>query len=66
MMKVNEIKKLSKEQLFSELDKLKKEQFNIRFKKKSGQISNTASIKNLRRTIARVKTFINSVSRKNG
>lgn len=65
-MKVHEIKKLSKEQLFSELDKLKKEQFNIRFKKKSGQISNTASIKNLRRTIARVKTFINLGSKKNG
>jgi len=65
-MKVNEIKKLSKEQLFSELDKLKKEQFNIRFKKKSGQISNTASIKNLRRTIARVKTFINLGIKKNG
>jgi len=65
-MKVNEIKKLSKEQLFSELDKLKKEQFNIRFKKKRGQISNTASIKNVRRTIARVKTFINLGSKKNG
>jgi len=65
-MKVNEIKKLSKEQLFSELDKLKREQFNIRFKKKSGQISNTASIKNVRRTIARVKTFINLGSKKNG
>jgi len=65
-MKLNDIKKLSKEQLFSELDKLKKEQFNIRFKKKSGQISNTSSIKNVRRTIARVKTFINSASKKNG
>jgi len=65
-MKVNEIKKLSKEQLFSELDKLKKEQFNIRFKKKSGQISNTANVKNVRRTIARVKTFINLGSKKNG
>jgi len=64
-MKINEIKKLSHEQLFSELDKLKKEQFNIRFKKKSGQISNTASIKNIRRTIARVKTFIN-LGKKNG
>jgi len=65
-MKANEIKKLSKEQLFSELDKLKKEQFNIRFKKKSGQISNTASIKNVRRTIARIRTFINLGNKKNG
>jgi len=65
-MKVNEIKKFSKEQLFSELDKLKKEQFNIRFKKKSGQIFNTASIKNVRRTIARIKTFINLGKKKNG
>ena len=33
-MKTKEIKKLTQDQLFSELEKLKKEQFNIRFKKK--------------------------------
>ncbi len=38
---------------------LKKEQFNIRFKKKNGQVTNTASIKTNRRSIATVKTFIN-------
>jgi len=58
-MKTKEIKKLTQDQLFSELEKLKKEQFNIRFKKKNGQITNTASIKINRRTIAKVKTFIN-------
>ena len=58
-MKTNEIKKLTQDQLFSELEKLKKEQFNIRFKRKNGQVTNTASIKANRRTIATVKTFIN-------
>jgi len=58
-MKTKEIKKLTPDQLFSELEKLKKEQFNIRFKKKNGQVTNTASIKTNRRTIATVKTFIN-------
>jgi large subunit ribosomal protein L29 len=41
------------------LEKLKKEQFNIRFKKKNGQVTNTSSIKTNRRSIATVKTFIN-------
>jgi len=38
-MKTKEIKKLTPDQLFSELEKLKKEQFNIRFKKKNGQVT---------------------------
>jgi large subunit ribosomal protein L29 len=58
-MKTKEIKKLTQDQLYSELEKLKKEQFNIRLKKKSGQVANTASIKTNRRAIATVKTFIN-------
>jgi large subunit ribosomal protein L29 len=58
-MKTKEIKRLSQEQLFSELEKLKKEQFNIRFKKKNGQVTKTATIKTNRRSIATVKTFIN-------
>jgi large subunit ribosomal protein L29 len=59
MLKIKEIKKLSRDQLFSELEKLKKEQFNLRFKKKGGQLTDTSSVKNNRRTIARIKTFIN-------
>lgn len=59
MLKIKEIKKLSRNQLFSELEKLKKEQFNLRFKKKGGQLTDTSSVKNNRRTIARIKTFIN-------
>jgi large subunit ribosomal protein L29 len=58
-MKTKEINKFTQDQLLSELEKLKKEQFNMRFKKKSGQVTNTASIKTNRRTIATVKTFIN-------
>jgi len=58
-MKTKEIKKLTQDQLYSELEKLKKEKFNMRFKKKNGQVTNTASIKTNRRVIAIVKTFIN-------
>jgi ribosomal protein L29 len=58
-MKTKEIIKLTRNQLYSELEKLKKERFNIRFKKKNGQVTNTASIKTNRRAIAIVKTFIN-------
>jgi large subunit ribosomal protein L29 len=58
-MKTKEIKNLTQDQLFSELEKLRKEQFNIRFKKKNGQVTNTATIKINRRNIATVKTFIN-------
>lgn len=65
-MKTKEIKKLTQDQLLSELEKLKKEQFNIRFKKKNGQVTNTASIKINRRSIAKVKTFINLKELNNG
>ena len=65
-MKTKEVKKLTQDQLFSELEKLKKEQFNIRFKKKNGQVTNTASIKTNRRSIAKVKTFINLNKKNNG
>ena len=58
-MKTKKKKKLTQDQLFSELEKLKKEQFNIRFKKKNGQVTNTSSIKTNRRSIATEKTFIN-------
>ncbi len=46
----------SLDQLDDQLVKLKKEQFNLRFQRASGQLENTARIRHIRRDIARVKT----------
>ena len=44
----------------SELEKLKKESFNLRFQKAGGQLENTARVRFVRRSIARILTVINS------
>ena len=44
------------DQLDDELLKLKKEQFNLRFQKATGQLENTAHVRQVRRDIARIKT----------
>ncbi|MDQ0503997.1 50S ribosomal protein L29 [Xanthobacter agilis] len=55
-MKAEDVRALSPDQLADELLKLKKEQFNLRFQKATGQLENTARSKQVRRDIARVKT----------
>ena len=55
-MKTEEIKVLTEDQLADELVKLKKEQFNLRFQKATGQLANTAQVRSVRRTIAKIKT----------
>jgi large subunit ribosomal protein L29 len=55
-MKANDVKQLTPDQLKDELIKLKKEQFNLRFQKATGQIENTARVRQIRRDIARIKT----------
>ena len=55
-MKMAEIKDMTVDQLDDELLKLKKEQLNLRFQQASGQLENTASMREVRRTIARLKT----------
>ena len=57
-MKKKEIKKLTKDQSLKEIDKLKKDLFNIRFQKINGQIKNPAQINETKRNIARLKTKI--------
>ncbi len=49
-------KDLTPDQLDEELIKLKKEQFNLRFQRASGQLENTARVRLIRRDIARVLT----------
>ena len=55
-MKANEVQAMTLDQLDDELGKLKKEQFNLRFQKASGQLENTSRVRQVRRDIARIKT----------
>jgi large subunit ribosomal protein L29 len=55
-MKASDVKQLTGDQLKEELLKLKKEQFNLRFQRATGQVENTARIRQVRRDIARIKT----------
>jgi large subunit ribosomal protein L29 len=55
-MKAVELKGMSLDQLDDQLVKLKKEQFNLRFQRASGQLETTSRIREVRRDIARVMT----------
>ena len=57
-MKLKEIKKLTKEQLHKNLDKFKKDLFNLRFRKINGQLTNPSKFKETKKAIARVKTLM--------
>jgi large subunit ribosomal protein L29 len=56
-MKAADARGMTPDQLDDELLKLKKEQFNLRFQAASGQLENTARVRQVRRAIARVKTI---------
>ena len=55
-MKVEDIRAMSLDQMDDEVLKLKKERFNLRFQKATGQLENTARVRLVRRDIARLKT----------
>ena len=57
-MKKQEIKKMSKDQILKNVDKLKKDLFNFRFQKISSQVTNPAKISETKKTIARLKTIL--------
>ena len=57
-MKKKEIKKLSKDQILKDVDKLKKDLFNFRFQKVNSQITNPSKINETKKTIARLKTLL--------
>ena len=57
-MKKKEAKKLTKDQAIKNIDKLKKDLFNFRFQKVNGQLSNPSKINETKKSIARLKTFI--------
>ena len=56
MAKASELKTMTVDQLDDELLKLKKEQFNLRFQRATGQLENTSRVRVVRRDIARIKT----------
>jgi len=55
-MKAAQVHGMTSDQLSDELVKLKKEQFNLRFQAASGQLENTARVRQIRRDIARIMT----------
>lgn len=57
--KAEDLKGKSADELNAMLLQLRQEQMNLRFQRASGQIENTARMRTVRRTIARVKTFLN-------
>jgi large subunit ribosomal protein L29 len=56
-MKAVDAHTMTVDQLSDELAKLKKEQFNLRFQKATGQLEKTSRVKEVRRDIARIKTI---------
>jgi large subunit ribosomal protein L29 len=60
MLKTEDLRAMSPDQLDDELIKLKKEQFNLRFQKATGQLASTARVREVRRDIARIKTAAQS------
>ena len=56
-MKAADVRAMSLDQLDDEVLKLKKEQFNLRFQRATGQLENTSRVRVIRRDIARMKTI---------
>ena len=56
--KIESLRSLSSDQLHEELLKLKKEQFNLRFQKATGQFEKTHRVNEIRKTIARIQTLL--------
>ena len=54
--RLSDLRAMSGDQLQDELLKLKKEQFNLRFQRATGQLENTSRLREARRDIARIKT----------
>ncbi|MEA3240232.1 MAG: 50S ribosomal protein L29 [Pseudomonadota bacterium] len=57
-MKAKDVRLLSPEEMQQKVDAISEELFNLRFQKASGQLQNTARLKNLKRDRARMKTIL--------
>ncbi len=58
-MKITDVRAKSQDELKAEIVSLKKELFNLRFQKASGQLENTARCSDVKKTIAKIKTVMN-------
>mgnify|MGYP001473614552 FL=1 len=57
-MKKKETRKLSKDEMIKNIEKLKKDLFNFRFQKINGEVKNPAKITETKKSIARLKTIL--------
>jgi large subunit ribosomal protein L29 len=57
-MKASEVRAKGDQELREQLLQLKKEQFNLRFQRATGQLENTSRVRVVRRDIARIKTVV--------
>ena len=57
-MKAQDVRLKTADELADQLETLKKEQFNLRFQRASGQLENTARVRVVRRDIARIRTIL--------
>jgi large subunit ribosomal protein L29 len=61
-MKAQDLRTKTADELVDQLRGLKREQFNLRFQRASGQLENTARVRQVRRDIARIKTTLGAKS----
>jgi len=59
MVKSEDIRAKTTDELKDQLDNLSKEAFNLRFQAASGQLENTSRVRQVRRTLAQIKTILN-------
>ncbi|HRX92350.1 MAG TPA: 50S ribosomal protein L29 [Candidatus Izemoplasmatales bacterium] len=63
MAHVKQIREMETDAILKEIDNLKKEMFDLRFKQATGQLENTARLHVVRKTIAQMKTIISERER---
>lgn len=57
-MKASELREMTDQELLAQIDTLKDELFNLRFQQATGELENTARLKTVKKTIARIKTIL--------
>jgi large subunit ribosomal protein L29 len=62
-MKASDLRSRTADELSEEVDTLGREIFNLRFQRASGQLENTARVRQVRRDIARIKTILGERNR---
>jgi large subunit ribosomal protein L29 len=63
MVKANELRELSPDEIVKKVDSLEEEFFNLRFQAKMGQLTNPIQLRGIKRDIARAKTILNEKKR---